>query len=273
MLGNSCPETPFLDAALLLAHILNTSRTKLLASMTEELSYKNTCRFMALIKKRLEGYPIAYIFNEKEFYGLSFYVDPRVLVPRPETELLVEFALEALASFKCDKEKKPVCHDAFCGSGCVGLSIIKANPAIIMSLSDLSEDALEVSKINAEKLFGSCHNISISKGNILSVAPEGLALVTANPPYVATSFVEGMKAKGSKEPGLALDGGVTGLDLYPEIAKEAFNKLRHGGFLLLEIGEEQGSIVKSIFETTGFVDIKLHKDLAALDRLIVGKKP
>ncbi|GAB1432322.1 peptide chain release factor N(5)-glutamine methyltransferase [Spirochaetota bacterium] len=273
LLGKTGPDTPFLDAALLLAHVLEFSRTRLLASMPEELPIEKFEKFMALVKRRASGEAVAYIIREKEFFGHSFYVDYRVLVPRPETELLVEHAIEVLENAGKSGTKAAICHDAFCGSGCVGLSIARKCPGIKMGLSDKSLDALEVCKINAKKLFGQDHNIDISFGNILAAAPSGLALVTANPPYVEASFVDKMEKAGSLEPRLALDGGAAGLDLYPSIAKEAFGKLNHNGSLLLEIGDKQSSFVKAILEEAGFIKLQLVKDMAGLDRLVMGTKP
>lgn len=262
--------TPFLDAALLLGHALGLSRSRLLASMPDELPLEALEAFRSYISRRVSGEPVAYIVGGKEFYGRPFIVDQRVLVPRPETELLVELALERLPPAAASA---PRCHDAFCGSGCVGLTIAAERPAAIVGLSDLSEDALAVCAANARALLDPGRTVSIERGDVLSAAVAPLDIVTANPPYVSTGFVDGLKAEGNPEPRLALDGGDRGLDPYPSIARQAFALLRPGAWLLLEIGEEQGAALRGILEAEGYVDILVHRDLAGLDRVVTGRRP
>ncbi len=262
--------TPFLDAALLLGHASGLSRTRLLASMPDELPPGALESYRAYLSRRLAGEPVAYIVGGKEFYGRPFLVDARVLVPRPETELLVELALERLPP---SGTASPRCHDAFCGSGCVGLSLALERPDAIVGLSDLSADALAVCEANAKALLGPGRTVSIDRGDVLSAAEPPLDIVTANPPYVSTGFVDGLKAEGNPEPRLALDGGRLGLDPYPAIARQAFALLRGGAWLLLEMGEEQGDAIRALLEAEGFIDVQVHRDLAGLDRVATGRRP
>jgi len=262
--------TPFLDAALLLGHALGLSRSRLLASLPDELALEAYEAYGGFLARRLAGEPVAYIVGAKEFYGRAFFVDARVLVPRPETELLVELALERLPPVGSGIVR---CHDAFCGSGCVGLSLAAERPDIELSLSDLSKDALEVCKANAAALLGSGRRVAIERGDVLSAATGPLDLVTANPPYVSTLFVDGLKAEGNAEPRLALDGGPRGLDPYPLIAGQALALLKPGAWLLLEIGDEQGGAVAELLVSKDYLDVEVHRDLAGLDRAVSGRRP
>ena len=160
-------------------------------------------------------------------------------------------------------------HDAFCGSGCVGISIAAERPDIQLELSDLSEHALAVAAINAGALLPGCF-VGFGCGTVLSSATGRFDLITANPPYVSSSFVDGIRLDCTMEPRLALDGGPDGLALYPEIVKQARPLLINRGYLVLEIGDEQAADVVAIMQLGGFATVTVHHDLAGHDRVVSG---
>ncbi len=269
-LEGSCPGSPFLDAALLLAHAMDLSKDRILASMPDEVSSSALDAYRALIVRRASGEPVAYLVGYKEFYGRRYAVDSRVLIPRPDTELLVETALSLMPRTGGGARWPARCHDAFTGSGCVGITLAAERPELQVSVSDASEGALAVCRANARALLG--RELDARIGDVLSAATAPLDLITANPPYVSVSFTDSMMAEGSREPRLALDGGEAGLDLYPGLAAQAFTLLAEGGALTVEIGEEQGPAVRSIFEAAGFHEVAVHGDLAGHDRVVSGVK-
>ena len=226
--------------------------------------------YRALVARRASGEPVAYLVGNKEFYGRRYAVDSRVLIPRPDTELLVQVALSLLPRTGGGENRPARCHDAFTGSGCVGITLAAERPDIQVSVSDASEGALAVCRVNSRVVLG--RELDARIGDILSAASAPLDLITANPPYVSASYTDGMMAEGSREPRLALDGGETGLDLYPGLADQAFALLADGGALAVEIGEEQGPAVYAMFGTAGFLEVAVHGDLAGHDRVVSGVK-
>ena len=269
-LEGSRSGSPFLDAALLLSLAMSLQKDRLLASMPDEVPSLALTEYRRLIQRRSEGEPVAYILGYKEFYGRLFAVDSRVLVPRPDTELLVEVALSLLPASGDHGQQNPRCHDAYTGSGCVGISIASERPDVSVSLSDSSAGALLVAGKNAISLLG--HPLDACLGNVLSAAKAPLDLIVANPPYVTKSLTDSILADGSIEPRLALDGGREGLEHYPLIAAQAYALLSDGGALALEIGEEQAGQVSAMFLAAGFEKVTVYADLAGCDRVVSGVK-
>jgi release factor glutamine methyltransferase len=271
-IGAAFPESPFLDATLLLSFTLGCGRDRLLALLPDVISPEALERYRAYVARRARGEPLAYLTGEKEFYGRSFIVDGRVLIPRPETELLVEAALQALQALPPGPEgRRPRAHDAFTGSGCVGISLAAERPDLDMSLSDFSSDALKLCERNCAALLGA--SLPIAQGSVLSAARGPLDLITANPPYVTSDLSDCIRAGGNTEPRLALDGGPEGLDFYAPLAAEAWELLAPGGTLAAEIGDEQGAAVRAIFEKQGYRDLRVQRDLAGQDRVMLGVRP
>jgi len=270
-LEGSGSGSPFLDAALLLGHALGVDRDRVLASMPDELDASILDAYRSLVARRSSGEPVAYIVGYKEFYGRRYTVDPRVLVPRPDTELLVEVALSLLppVSRTGGGPVRPVrCHDAFTGSGCVGVTIAAERPDVEVSLSDASPAALEAARANALGLLG--RPLDARLGDVLSAAVGPFDLIVANPPYVTRELTDRLLSTGDGEPRMALDGGELGLDIYPALAAQAFDLLADGGSLAVEIGEEQGPAVAAVLESAGFGGVRVHADLAGSDRVISG---
>jgi release factor glutamine methyltransferase len=257
---------------------MNLDKERLLASMPDEVPPDSLAVYRSCLSRRASGEPVAYIVGVKEFYGRLFRVDRRVLVPRPDTELLVEAALSLLppvgeppsGATQAAAAHRLRCHDAFTGSGCVGVTIAAERPDVELSLSDAAEEALELATVNARALLG--RDLDIRQGSILSAAVGVYNLIVANPPYVSSRLADEIALRGEGEPRAALDGGALGLDLYPAIAEQAMGLLADGGALAVEIGEEQGPEVAALLGSAGFCDVTVHKDLAGHDRVVSGVK-
>ncbi len=267
------PGSPFLDATILLAHAMDISRDALLARLPDALDDAVLHGYRALVARRLAGEPVAYITGRREFWGLPFRSDPRALMPRPETEHLVETALSMLPPPRPGRRLR--CHDAFAGSGCVGIALASERPDIEMALSDASGPALELCAENAAAFLPADRPggfPAILRGDILSAASAPLDAIVANPPYVSSALTREILGAGSPEPADALDGGPDGLAFYDPLAAQAFRLLNPGGFLAVETGDEQGPAVAAILEAAGFRDARIVRDLAGLDRVVAGVK-
>jgi release factor glutamine methyltransferase len=275
-------NTPSLDSSLLLAHILNTDRTSLIARGTEKLSEKNCALFCELIERRANGECTAYIIGKKEFMGLEFSVNKSVLVPRPDTETLVETSLEIL--------KKKLHHEAsigskinildLCtGSGAVAISIKHKMPQLEVYAVEICEKALEVAKKNATRLLPVDSHINFYQGdlyNALRVPSDDckitgdFSLIVSNPPYVSTGEIDTLSEEVQNEPKLALNGGLDGLDIIKRIIEKTSCYLSNGGSLLLEADPRQMDEIKKLLANNGFINIQLYKDLSDSNRVIGG---
>ncbi|MBX7098515.1 MAG: peptide chain release factor N(5)-glutamine methyltransferase [Myxococcaceae bacterium] len=265
----STVDSPRLTAEILLTHVLNTSRVKLYTDLDRPLQKTELAAYRALITKRLEGQPTAYLTGYREFYGRRFAVDARVLVPRPETELLVEAALKVLP-----KDAPSRALDLCTGSGCVALSLALERPKASVWAVDVSPGACAVAKANAEAL-GAGGRVTVLEGDLFAPVPEGARfdLVTANAPYVKTGELAGLQKEVRQEPTLALDGGPDGLDVIRRIADGALARLKPGGLLALEIGDDQGEAMVTLLTRAGYRDVRVDVDLARLPRLAFGTAP
>ena len=256
-------DTPHLDAELLLSHVLGLTRSQIHTHPNRRLDAAELDSYRELIKRRRQHEPVAYIIGHKEFYGLDFYVDRRVLIPRPETELLVEKGLEI---------GQAVSHPltiADVGTGCGAIAIslaVHLSQAIIYALDALSK-ALEVAALNCRR-----HSVErpvhLLQGDLLSPLPEPVDLIVANLPYVREPEMTGVNTLGF-EPQLALNGGPDGLNKTRYLCLQAGEKLRPGGYLLLEIGQGQGKAVTA-FLTGHFpaAGLELIPDLSGIDRMV-----
>ena len=295
--------TPVLDTEVLLQHITGFDKTHLLLNRDFELTAEQASLFIGAIEKRKTGLPVAYITGHKEFFGLDFFVTPDVLIPKPDTELLVELALDALEDkFRTNSNIIPTVCDMCTGSGCVGLSIAKTladktgtRPEINFSLSlvDISEKALEVAQTNAKNLFDKEKN-SHEKGNVEPATfhfirsnlfeniPQSFDLIVTNPPYVPhTESLELLK-DGRSEPLLALDGDVDeygeydftndGLSLIRRLVPQCYEHLNRNGVLIMETGEYNAEETAELFKQAGFRNVKIEYDMNEMMRDVVGIK-
>ena len=250
------------DLFSILCGFLNCDRAALLLKKDTALSEDEYNILKEQIELSKTGMPVAYITGRKEFYSLTFEVTPDVLIPRPDTETIVEFAL------RYAKGKKVL--DLCAGSGCIGLSVAYYSQCDI-TLADISEKALKVARRNAENLK---INAEFLKTDILNDDIDGVYdMILSNPPYIETSVIPTLdKSVYGFEPHEALDGGADGLMFYPVIAKKASSALTGDGVLAVETGHTQAKAVKKMFESR-FEETIVLKDLAGIERVVIGKRP
>ena len=255
--------TARLDAEVLLAHVLGTTRTYLIASLDEPLAQSAGERLAELVARRAALEPVAYLIGEREFYGLPLYVDRRVLVPRPETELLVDLALAASA--RLPSNQALAVADIGTGSGAIAIAVAANLPQAHVWAVDLSEAALEVARANVER-HGLGDRITLLHGDGLWPLPGPVDLLLSNPPYTILETIDENVRR--YEPHLALDGGPGGLQVIRKLLATAPRYLK-GRSLLMEIGAWQGQAVKAL-AAASFPDaaITIHRDLAGLDRVL-----
>ena len=254
-----------LDADRLLLSVLRRSaseRTWLRVHGSEAVSANTTTRYLALCQRRLDGVPLAYLTGERGFYGLTLHVDSRVLDPRPDTETLVDWALDVLQS-----QAAPRVADLGTGSGAVALAIQHQRPDAVVWAVDASTQALEVAQANAVRLGLTIH---FTQGNWLSPPPDQLQhLIVSNPPYIPEN--DPHMAALRHEPRQALTSGHDGLDDIRSIIAQAPACLRNGAWLLLEHGYDQASAVQALFTQRGFVHVESRKDLGGHVRCTGGQ--
>ena len=271
-------ESPRLDAQVLLLAVLREERTVLVSHPERELASQEEQLYNQYISERALGKPVSYITGMKEFMGLEFAVNEAVLIPRPETELLVEEAVRVLNG------KAMRVLDLCTGSGAIAVSIRHFVPQAEVTATDLSEEALKVAWENAERLTAG--GIRFLQGDLfeafsnLQSPGSGLFnLIVSNPPYIPAKVIDGLMPDVKDfEPRLALDGGTDGLDIYRRLIPQAAEHLAPGGVLLLEIGFDQGETVPDLCRQAGLGNIAVLKDLAGLDRVvraerIIAEKP
>jgi release factor glutamine methyltransferase len=260
-------DTPDLDARLLAETAFGLDALELLNHERDDAPEEAVARLDALAERRLAGEPVARILGHKAFYGLDFVLNEATLVPRPETELLVDLALVALRSLE-----SPLVLDLGTGSGCVAIAILVNAPAARTVATDLSEEALGAARENARR-HGVADRLELRIGSWCTPLREAerFDVIVSNPPYVESEIIEQLQPDVRDfDPRLALDGGADGLFAYRSIAAGAINRLRPAGTLLLEVGSEQGLEVGALFSNAGFTGIDIRKDLAGLDRVVIG---
>ena len=261
-------ESPRLDAQVLLLAVLREERTVLVSHPERELASQEEQLYNQYISERALGKPVSYITGAKEFMGLEFAVNEAVLIPRPETELLVEEAVRVLNG------KAMRVLDLCTGSGAIAVSIRHFVPQAEVTATDLSEEALKVARENAERLTAG--GIRFLQGdlfeafsNLQAPGSELFNLIVSNPPYIPAKVIDGLMPDVKDfEPRLALDGGTDGLDIYRRLIPQAAEHLAPGGVLLLEIGFDQGETVPDLCRQAGLGNIAVLKDLAGLDRVV-----
>jgi release factor glutamine methyltransferase len=261
--GFACPG---LDAELLLSHALNVDRIRLIVDSNVVLEPNQLLAVRTLIQRRRAGEPVAYILGQREFYGLEFRVDSRVLIPRPDTETLVEVALKRTESRALHGQALDLCT----GSGCVAIALSRARTTWQLIATDVAPEALEAARHNAERL--GAHNLSLRQSDLFDqVEPAAFDLITSNPPYIPSLEIAGLAPDiRSFEPHLALDGGEDGLRLIRRIVAQAKAFLAPGGVLALEVGAGQAREVTALFEAAGFIEIERQRDYGGHERVVSG---
>jgi len=253
---------PTIDASLLLAHLTGQQALFLRADSWSCVSAETEAAFGALIARRLTRQPLQYILGEQPFLGRSFYVDERVLIPRPETELLAERAIGALKQ----AGEAPSALDMCCGSGCLAVSMALEVPGAQVHACDLSGGALEVTRRNAQALGA---EVTLHQGDLFDALPHQLFdVIVSNPPYIPTEDCRALQQEVMQEPAMALDGGADGYDFYRRIAQAAPHWLKPGGTLLLEVGYDQARSVAQLLREAGMRDVAIHEDYQHIERMV-----
>lgn len=262
------------EAETLIAHLLNCTRLDLYRADPLSLDPDQKEAFAGLIRRRTRREPLQYILGTQEFWGKEFRVTTDTLIPRPETELLIEAVLEQF-----EKPAAPVTLADLCtGTGCLAVTLSTLYPAARILATDLSAAALDVARFNAGR-HGVTGRIEFLEGDLLEPLAsmslhKRIDVMTANPPYVPAAELDRLQPEvGLYEPRLALDGGYDGLDYYRRILPGALEFLRPGGRLVLEVGIRQAIPVRAMAERSGWRVDRIKKDLAGIDRVVVLTKP
>ncbi|KJS68497.1 MAG: SAM-dependent methyltransferase [Peptococcaceae bacterium BICA1-7] len=270
------PGAGRLDAEAILKHVTGRDRVSLYREADTEINTELEAHLLPLVERRAGGEPLAYIIGSKEFMGLEFAVSPAVLIPRPETEMMVEKAVELLKGVSIPVRAGQVIADVGTGSGAVAVSIAVLFQGVRVYAVDISGKALEVSRQNAAT-HGVGDRVQFLEGNLLDplaeiIGVEGrLDLVTANLPYIPSADIPFLMADVREhEPRLALDGGEDGLEQYRRLVPRAGELLSDGGYLLMEIAPGQGKAMRAILGQTWAVEVL--EDLAGRERLVIAKK-
>ena len=257
------------ERKVLLEEVLGCNYMFMLMNADEEVAPEKEAEYLRLIDERCKHYPLQYLLGVAHFMDYTFIVNESVLIPRNDTEILVETAGEILHDVLQGKDFAQFkVLDLCCGSGCIGISLKLYHKDIDLTLSDVSMDALEVTRKNIAR-----HEIEakVICDNLLSGINEKQDMIVSNPPYIESRVIETLMPEVREhEPMLALDGGEDGLDFYNQIIEEAPRYLNDGGWLLFEIGHNQGVAVSQKMTELGFYDVQVKKDYAGLDRVVYG---
>lgn len=251
-----------LDAWYLLSYVTEMSRASYIMEAASPIDDLALYKYQSLLYRRAKHEPLQYIVGEQDFMGLKFWVNEHVLIPRQDTELLVEQALAAIL---------PGSHilDLCTGSGCVLISLVALGQGLSGTGVDISKEAIDVAKENGQRLVG--NKVVFYRGDLFAPVHGKFNAIVSNPPYIPTAVIEGLEPEvKDHEPRLALDGTDDGLYFYRKICAQAADYLNEGGWLLVEIGYDQGQAVAGLFQAAGFKDVQIVKDLSKNDRVVKG---
>jgi len=275
-------ESSRLDAEILLSHLLHVRRLDLYLQFERPLHKKELADYKALIKRRVNNEPVAYIVGKKEFWSRDFVVTRDVLIPRPDTEVLVEVVLDELKSYIQKEKGRGKKEEIFgfevgVGSGNIAVTILSELKDVEISAIEKSEKAVKVASQNAN-LHGVQDRLQITQEDIFDYTNtkhetqnHSYDFIISNPPYCRTGEIQKLPATVRDfEPVDALDGGEDGLKYYRVLTEWSWNHLKENGFLAVEIGEDQGEVVLKMFQDAGFSGVKIKKDYGGLDRVVWG---
>ena len=266
VLRDACDRIDAVDARLLLAHALGKPPAWLIAHADEALDHDALLRFDVLLQSRIDGRPVAYLVGRRGFWTLDLAVTPDTLIPRPETELLVELALSRIPQGAASR-----IADLGTGSGAIALAIAVERPQCSVVATDASEAALRVAQGNARE--HAIANVEFRRGSWFApLAGERFELIASNPPYIANGDAHLAEGDLRFEPPAALSSGSDGLDDIREIISSAGEFLADCGWLLLEHGLDQGAAIRELFAAAGFVEIATERDLESRDRVTLGRR-
>jgi release factor glutamine methyltransferase len=253
-------DSPIFESEVLLRHILKCTRAEFYSSLNSTISSREEKSLAEFIDRRLQGEPVSYITGKKEFYNLSLCVDRHVLIPRPETEMLVDEGLYLLQTIK-----EPVVCDLCTGSGAIAIALASNHPSVRIYATDISSQCLAIARANCSK-YGLTDRVQLLESDLLSALPEPVDLILTNPPYVKQSDLAGLPF----EPVLALDGGEDGLEVIRRLSSQFTGHLKPGGYLLMEIGYGQSEAVSRLLRNDNPpATINIKNDLAGIPRLVI----
>lgn len=267
-------DSPRLQVELLLAHRLKIPRLKLYLDFERPLSEADVTALREMVAQRGDRVPLQHIVGTACFYGLDFLVGPDVLVPRPETELLVEKAIAWLNQRAALRAEPLAVLDVGTGSGCIAITVAKQYPQIAVQAVDVSAPALSLARHNASRI-GVAERVTFIESDGLRALSTGLRfdLILSNPPYIATGEIEGLEPEVREhDPRLALDGGTDGLTFYRRLASELEAVLQPHGCVMLELGDGQASAVAQIFVEEKWIVEAVYPDYSAQPRVLVAKR-
>lgn len=259
-------EEARLNMEHLLAHVLRCRRLELYLRFNEPLHEADLEQLRPLLKRRGEGEPLQHLLGTVEFCDSELVCDHRALVPRPETERLVELVIETFSA-----APPSAVLDVGAGSGCIGLSLAKAWPGAVVTLIDVSEDALDLSRLNAARL-GLVAAVRFVRSDLFEKVPGSFDLVVANLPYIPTAEIPSLSKEVRRDPITALDGGADGLEIIRRLVAEAPAHLNPGGLLALELGQGQAAEVAELCRAAGLVAVSTAADLAGIERFVLARR-
>ena len=268
-LENAGVEESIADARLLLAHALGASPTWVFAHETDPFPRSGWEPYRVLVARRCRREPLQHLRGQQEFFGLRFVVSPKALIPRPETERVVERLIEHLRDVA-----SPRIADVGTGSGCIAIAAATEIPGARVTASDVSAEALEVARANAKE-HGVDDRVAFVEGSLGDPLRDSAPFhaIAANLPYVTTEEIADLQPEvRDHEPRLALDGGADGLDLVRELIAQAPALLAPGGWIVLEVGHDHGAATADLLRAAGFADVALHADLAGVERIVEGRR-
>lgn len=265
--------TARLDAEVLLAAAYGVDRAALYLRLQAPLAEQARAAFDALLQRRLAREPLQYIVGRQEFWSLEFVVTPDVLIPRPETELLVEMAVDLCRSDRGSSgSAAPSLCDLGTGSGCIAVALASELPGAAITAADISTAALAVARTNAQR-HGVAARISFVESNLFaSLGGRQFDVIVCNPPYVATAALAELAPELAWEPRTALEGGADGYAMIVRILRVAPEHLRAGGWVLMEIGAEQGAVAAELARAAGFTEVTIRYDYAGLPRVLRARR-
>ncbi len=260
-------KEPNLKARLLMQYILNRPREYILVHDDKQLTLRQNVDYFKLIKKLIEGVPLQHITHQQEFMKLMFYVDENVLIPRPDTEILVEEVIKLAKSINAKK-----ILDLCTGSGAIAVSLAKYIEGSQITATDISRKALSIAKLNATNNNVEDKITFVSSDLFQNISEEKYDIIVSNPPYIKRKVIKTLDKEVKREPIIALDGGNDGLDFYKKIIGNAYQYLKYKGYLCLEIGYDQkDEVIDLINKEEKYIDTYSKKDLFDNDRIVITK--
>ena len=260
-------KEPNLKARLLMQYILNRPREYILVHDDKQLTLRQNVDYFKLIKKLIEGVPLQHITHQQEFMKLMFYVDENVLIPRPDTEILVEEVIKLAKSINAKK-----ILDLCTGSGAIAVSLAKYIEGSQITATDISRKALSIAKLNATNNNVEDKITFVSSDLFQNISEEKYDIIVSNPPYIKRKVIKTLDEEVKREPIIALDGGNDGLDFYKKIIGNAYQYLKYKGYLCLEIGYDQkDEVIDLINKEEKYIDTYSKKDLFDNDRIVITK--